>query len=163
MAVVGAGVKAPGGTTVDELWASLCAARATAAPFHDERWGPTPRLLACVVEDFDPAAYVTPAEARRMDRSHVLAIGAAQDAMDGVVGAPRPPAERCAVVCGVGYGVAALVEQQVTTLLDRGLRGISPLAIAMSSPGIVKCRAWASMARTVASGWRSRAALTMSR
>jgi 3-oxoacyl-[acyl-carrier-protein] synthase II len=137
VAVVGAGVKAPGGTTVDELWASLCAARATAAPFHDERWGPTPRLLACVVEDFDPAAYVTPAEARRMDRSHVLAIGAAQDAMDGVVGAPRPSAERSAVVCGVGYGVAALVEQQVTTLLDRGLRGISPLAIPMAMPSSV--------------------------
>ena len=78
-------MKAPGGTTVDELWASLCAGRSTAAPYHDERWGPAPRLLACSVEGFDPAAYVTPAEVRRMDRSHLLAIGAAQDAMDGVV------------------------------------------------------------------------------
>ncbi len=137
VAVVGAGVKAPGGTTVDELWASLCAGRSTAAPYHDERWGPAPRLLACSVEGFDPAAYVTAAEARRMDRSHLLAIGAAQDAMDGVVGAPRPPPERCAVVCGVGYGVAALVEQQVTTLFDRGLRGISPLAIPMAMPSSV--------------------------
>ena len=137
VAVVGAGVKAPGGTTVDELWASLSRGRSTAAPYHDERWGPAPRLLACSVEGFDPAAYVTAAEARRMDRSHLLAIGAAQDAMDGVVGAPRPPPERCAVVCGVGYGVAALVEQQVTTLFDRGLRGISPLAIPMAMPSSV--------------------------
>ena len=137
VAVVGAGVKAPGGTTVDELWASLCAGRPTAAPYHDERWGPSPRLLACSVEGFDPSAYVTPAEARRMDRSHLLAIGAAQDAIDAVVGAPRPPPERCAVVCGVGYGVAALVEQQVTTLFDRGLRGISPLAIPMAMPSSV--------------------------
>ena len=72
-----------------------------------------------------------------MDRSHLLAIGAAQDAIDGVVGAPRPAAERCAVVCGVGYGVAALVEQQVTALFDRGLRGISPLAIPMAMPSSV--------------------------
>ena len=40
-------------------------------------------------------------------------------------------------MCGVGYGVAALVEQQVTTLFDRGLRGISPLAIPMAMPSSV--------------------------
>src|SRR5262245_60076574 len=132
VAIVGAGLKAPGGTTVDELWASLCAARPTAAPYADERWGSAPRLLASTVTGFDPEAYVTPAESRRMDRAHLLAIGAAQDALDGVGDGPRPAPERCAVVCGVGYGVASLVEQQVNSLYERGLRGISPFTIPMA-------------------------------
>jgi acyl transferase domain-containing protein len=37
VAVVGAGVKAPGGTTVDELWTSLCEARSRAVRFVDAR------------------------------------------------------------------------------------------------------------------------------
>jgi 3-oxoacyl-[acyl-carrier-protein] synthase II len=139
VAVVGAGVKAPGGTSVDELWTSLCAGRSTAAPFHDDRFGPNVRVLASSVTGFEPGDYVTPAEARRMDRSHLLAIGAAQDAMGqtGESGGARTAAERCAVVCGVGYGVAVLVERQVTTLLAGGLRGVSPLAIPMAMPSSV--------------------------
>jgi 3-oxoacyl-[acyl-carrier-protein] synthase II len=138
VAVVGAGIKAPGGSTVEELWSSLCAGRATARPFHDERFGPGVRVLACTVDE-DPAGYLTRPEQRRMDRSHLLAIGAAQDAVDEAAGggSPLPPAERCAVVCGVGYGVAVLVERQVSILFDRGLRGVSPLAIPMAMPSSV--------------------------
>jgi 3-oxoacyl-[acyl-carrier-protein] synthase II len=137
IAVIGAGVKAPGGAAVDDLWSSLCGGRATAVPYHEPRFGPEPRLLRCDADDFDPAPYLKPAELRRMDRSHVLAIAAAQDAMDGA--ADRLPApERRAVVCGVGYGVATLVEQQVTTLLvGNGLKGVSPLAIPMAMPSSV--------------------------
>jgi 3-oxoacyl-[acyl-carrier-protein] synthase II len=134
---VGAGLKAPGGNTVDELWASLCAGRGTAAPFTDARFGPDVRVLASSVEGFEPLHYVTPADARRMDRSHLLAIGAAQDAVDAVGEGGWPDAERCGVVCGVGYGVAVLVERQVTTLLDHGLKGVSPLAIPMAMPSSV--------------------------
>ena len=126
VAIVGAGLKAPGGNTVDELWASLCAGRTTAARFTDPRFGPAVRMLACRVDGFDPLDYLKPAEVRRMDRSHVLAIGAAQDAVTSFGDEGWPPPERRAVVCGVGYGVAALVERQVTTLLDSRPEGREP-------------------------------------
>jgi 3-oxoacyl-[acyl-carrier-protein] synthase II len=137
VAVVGAGVKAPGGNTVDELWASLRAGRSTAARFTDPRFGPSVRVLACRVEGFEPLDYLKPAEVRRTDRSHHLAIGAAQDAVDEAGDRGWPPPERRAVVCGVGYGVAQLVERQVSTLFDHGLKGVSPLAIPMAMPSSV--------------------------
>src|SRR5262245_18676390 len=138
VAVVGAGLKAPGGTTVAALWSSLCGGTSTARPFHDDRFSPGVKVLVCSVDE-DLSGYVTPPEQRRMDRSHLLAIGAAQDAIDEATsgGSPLPPAERCAVVCGVGYGVAVLVERQVSLLFERGLRGVSPLAIPMAMPSSV--------------------------
>ena len=106
VAVVAAGLKAPGGNTIEELWAALCAGRAFAEPFVDSRLPTAADVLVGRVSGFDPSAYCTPVELRRLDRSHLLAIGAAQDAMDAY-GGVLPPPERCAVVCGVGFGATA--------------------------------------------------------
>ena len=127
------GVKAPGGCTVDELWQSLCKSLSTAREFDDPRLPPDVRILVSLVDDFDPAAYLTPAEVRRFDRSHQLAVGAAQDAMDAVQG-PLPPPERCAVVCGVGLGASATYDEQHANLLERGVRAMSPLTTPMVMP-----------------------------
>jgi 3-oxoacyl-[acyl-carrier-protein] synthase II len=133
VAVVGAGVKAPGGLTVDELWATLGEGRPTAERFSDERLPADADVLVSRVAGFDAAAYCSPTERRRLDRAHQLAVAAAQDAMDASGGA-RPPDERCAVVCGVGLGAAAMHEEQHARLRDLGLRGVSPLAIPMLMP-----------------------------
>jgi 3-oxoacyl-[acyl-carrier-protein] synthase II len=133
VAVVGAGVKTPGGLTVDELWASLCAGRATAEPFADDRLPADAQLLVSRVARFDAGTYLSPLERRRLDRAHQLALAAAQDAVDAA-GGERPLGDRCAVVCGVGIGAAALHEEQHARLRDLGLRGVSPLAIPMLMP-----------------------------
>jgi 3-oxoacyl-[acyl-carrier-protein] synthase II len=133
VAVVGAGVKTPAGLTIAALWDSLCAGRSTAQPYADDRLPREAQVLACRVVDFDPTAYLSPIERRRFDRAHQLAVGAAQDAMDDC-GAARPPAERCAVVCGIGLGATAFQEEQYTRLLTLGPNGISPLAIPMMMP-----------------------------
>jgi 3-oxoacyl-[acyl-carrier-protein] synthase II len=133
VAVVGAGVKAPGGTTVDELWQTLCRGRSYAVPFVDERLPDGANCLVSLVDDFDATAYLSTTEARRLDRSHHLAIGAAQDALDAWGGVP-PPAERCAVVCGVGLGATATYETQHARLLADGLRALSPIVVAMLMP-----------------------------
>ena len=92
VAVVGAGVKAPGGLAVADLWTSVCAARSTAEPYTDARFPPDARVLVSRVVGFDPAAYLSPVERRRFDRAHQLAIGAAQDALDALW--PRAAATR---------------------------------------------------------------------
>jgi len=133
VAVVGVGLKAPGGLTVDQLWSSVCAAQTTAEPFIDRRFPSDVRVLVSRVAGFDPAAYLSPIEQRRFDRTHQLAIGAAQDALDDC-GAPLPALNRCAVVCGVGLGAAAFDEEQHRRLIESGLKGISPLAIPLLMP-----------------------------
>ena len=69
---------------MDDLWASLCTGASTAELFEDERLTPAQATLVCRVRDFDPSAYLTPVEVRRLDRSHALAIAAAQDAIDQI-------------------------------------------------------------------------------
>jgi 3-oxoacyl-[acyl-carrier-protein] synthase II len=131
--VVGAGLKAPGGTTVDELWAALRAGRSVAEPYEDERLPADARLVVSRVGGFDPADYLSGVELRRLDRAHQLAMGAAQDALD-CLGGRLPPRERCAVVCGVGLGAASTFEEQHERVLRRGLRAMSPLTVPMGMP-----------------------------
>jgi len=135
VAVVGAGVKTPAGNDVGELWESLCAGRPSAEVFDDDRLPPGAAALVCRVSGFDPAAYLTPIEVRRLDRSHALAIGAAADAI-GQCGELPVPARR-AVVCGIGLGAASTYEEQVSGLLERGAHGVSPLTIPMVMPSSV--------------------------
>jgi 3-oxoacyl-[acyl-carrier-protein] synthase II len=131
--VVGAGVKTPGGLTIDELWAAVCAGRSTAEPYADERLPPDAQLLVSRVSRFNASDYLTSIERRRFDRAHQLAIGAAQDAID-MCGAGLPPGERCAVVCGVGMGAAGIQEDQHVRLLEHGFKSVSPLAIPTMMP-----------------------------
>jgi 3-oxoacyl-[acyl-carrier-protein] synthase II len=136
IAVVAAGVKAPGGTTPDELWTALTRARSTAVAFEDARLPVDSGVACCRVEGFDARRYLTAAEMRRLDRCHHLAIGAAQDALDALEGA-TPPTDRCAVVCGVGFGATATYEDQHARLLDQGLKALSPLAIPLVMPNSI--------------------------
>jgi 3-oxoacyl-[acyl-carrier-protein] synthase II len=135
VAVTGAGVKTPAGNSAGELWENLCAGRPSAEVFSDDRLPPGTAALVCRVSGFDPAAYLTPVEVRRLDRSHALAIGAAADAL-GQCG-ELPAAARRAVVCGIGLGAAATYEEQVSRLLGQGVRGVSPLTIPMVMPSSV--------------------------
>ena len=132
VAVIGAGVKTPAGNTVDELWKNLCAGHPTAEVFTDDRLPPGTAALVCRVNGFDPASCLTPIEARRLDRSHALAIGAAVDAL-GQCGELPAPARR-AVVCGIGLGAASAQEEQTSRLLKEGVRGLSPLAVPIVMP-----------------------------
>src|SRR5215510_4992465 len=135
VAVIGAGVKTPAGNSVSELWASLCAGRPSAEVFEDRRLPPDAAALVCRARGFEPAAYLTLVEARRLDRSHALAIGAATDALSQCGELPERP--RRAVVCGVGLGAASTYEEQTSRLLERGARGVSPLTIPMVMPSSV--------------------------
>ncbi|MGZ4607489.1 MAG: beta-ketoacyl-[acyl-carrier-protein] synthase family protein, partial [Blastococcus sp.] len=133
VAVIGAGVAAPGGLTPDELWATLCAGVSVAERFEDDRLPPEIDVLVARVEGLRVGDYLPPVQARRFDRCQHLAVAAAQQAMDGVTG-DLPPAERCAVVCGVGLGANAYYEVQHEHLLRDGLRALNPLTVPVVMP-----------------------------
>ena len=128
-------MKTPAGNSADELWASLCSARPSAELFTDDRLPPGTAALVSRARGFDPAAYLTPIETRRLDRSHALAIGAAADALGQIDELPEPA--RRAVVCGVGLGAASTYEEQTSGLLERGIRGVNPLTIPLVMPSSV--------------------------
>ena len=128
-------MKSPAGNSVGELWGNLCAGRPSADVFKDDRLPPGTAALVCRVTGFDPAAYLTPMEVQRLDRSHALAIGAAADAL-GQCGELPDPARR-AVVCGVGLGAASTYEEQTSRLLEQGVRGVSRVTIPMVMPSSV--------------------------
>jgi 3-oxoacyl-[acyl-carrier-protein] synthase II len=132
IAVVGTGLKAPGGNSVDELWASLCSACSTAVVYGDERLDGV-EVLVCRVDGFDPTVYFSTSELRRLDRVHQLGLAAAQDALDGCRGS-MPEPDRCAVVCGVALGASATYEAQHSQLLEGGLHAVHPLALPMIMP-----------------------------
>jgi len=128
-AVVGAGVKTPAGSTPDQLWANALAARSGIAAYQDPRLPASVAVVAGQVTGFDPLDYAGPADATRLDRLHLLAIGAADDALAGI---DRPPPDRCAVVCGVGYGAAASLEELHRTVVEHGIRGLTPFSVPLN-------------------------------
>src|SRR6202040_4162392 len=77
VAVTGLGVKTPAGTDLETFWARLLSGRSTAATISRYDPTPLPVRIGCEVQDFDPAAYLGPKEARRVDRVTQLGLAAA--------------------------------------------------------------------------------------
>jgi len=136
VAVTGMGVKAPTGLTVDDLWAGLVAGRSAAAPVtlfdaSDHTVG-----IACEVHDFDPVPYVGPKEVRRTDRTALLGVAAAADAVDDATRDAPFGADplRCAVVAGSGIGGIRTLEDQVIGYTEKGPGKVGPFLVPMMMP-----------------------------
>ncbi|HZD72221.1 MAG TPA: beta-ketoacyl-ACP synthase II [Actinomycetes bacterium] len=86
---------------------------------------PYPVRIAGEVRDFDPERAVSRKEARRMDRSVLLAVAAADEAAaDAGLEATRP--ERVGVVVGSAIGGVAMIEEQQRLLMEKGPGRVSP-------------------------------------
>ncbi|MFC4013833.1 beta-ketoacyl-[acyl-carrier-protein] synthase family protein [Nonomuraea purpurea] len=116
VAVTGLGVRTPAGNDVKTFWSTLLDGRSTARTISSFDASGLPVGFACQVPDFDPGDYVTGKQARRMDRTTLLAVCAAADAI-GDAGPTEVPPERRAVVTGTGLGGNETAE---STLLGPG-------------------------------------------
>jgi 3-oxoacyl-[acyl-carrier-protein] synthase II len=130
VAVTGVGVKSPAGTEVASFWATILAGRPAAAPLTIIDASALPVTFGCEVRDFDPAAYVGPKEARRLDRVTQLGFAAAADALSDAGEVHADPA-RCAVVIGTGIGGLQTLEEQVSVYLQKGPTRVSPFFVPM--------------------------------
>jgi 3-oxoacyl-[acyl-carrier-protein] synthase II len=101
VAVTGLGVRTPAGNDLKTFWSTLIDGRSTARTITSFDTTGLPVDFACQVLDFDPADYVTGRQARRMDRTTLLAVCAAADAIADAGPAGVVP-ERRAVVTGTG-------------------------------------------------------------
>lgn len=130
VAVTGLGVKTPAGTDLETFWARLLSGRSTAATIRRYDPTPLPVRIGCEVHDFDPAAYLGPKEARRVDRVTQLGLAAAVDALADA-GDPNVDPARCAVIMGTGIGGLITLEEQITIYLEKGAGRVSPFLVPM--------------------------------
>jgi 3-oxoacyl-[acyl-carrier-protein] synthase II len=133
-AIVGYGVASPLGSSRAEFELGLATeGRTRACPVefpileHSQFFG-------CPVVGVDPFERLAAHEVRRMDRSHLLGLWAAEDALAGLSSVER---DRCSVVVGIGYGAAAFAEEQFLALHSRGIRAVSPATIPTVMPNSV--------------------------
>jgi 3-oxoacyl-[acyl-carrier-protein] synthase II len=131
--VTGMGAKSPAGVTVDDLWDGLLAARSAAAPVTLFDASAHSVGFACEVRDFDPVAYVGPKEVRRTDRTALLGLAAAADAIAAstATGPFGVDPVRCGVVAGSGIGGIRTLEDQVIGYAEKGPSKVGPFLVPM--------------------------------
>jgi 3-oxoacyl-[acyl-carrier-protein] synthase II len=83
--------------------------------------------------DFDPEAHIDPRAARRMDRFTQLGLVASLEAA-AEAGVSDCDPDRIAVILGTGIGGLTTLQEQCTSFLERGERGVSPNFVPMMMP-----------------------------
>jgi 3-oxoacyl-[acyl-carrier-protein] synthase II len=96
-----------------------------------------------VASGFDPERYMDPRVARRTDRFAQFAVAAADQAAAEADLAGCDP-QRMAVIIGTGVGGLISMQENLTSFLERGERGVSPNFVPMMMPnaaaGVVAIR-----------------------
>ncbi|MFR9721951.1 beta-ketoacyl-[acyl-carrier-protein] synthase family protein [Streptomyces sp. MS19] len=104
VAVTGMGVKCPAGTSAEEAFATVLAARPTAAAVPLLAAAGLPVRIACLVPPFDVEPYIGRRELRQIDRTTALLLCAADDALADARLPEGVPAHRVGVHVGTGVG-----------------------------------------------------------
>jgi 3-oxoacyl-[acyl-carrier-protein] synthase II len=128
--VTGLGIISPVGNTVPEAWDAVLAGKSGIT--RVTRFDPS-RLasqIAGEVKNFDVSKYLSPKEARRMDRFIHFGMAAGLQAWKDSGNTVTPEtAERFGINFGSGMGGLPLIEEMHNELLKNGPRRISPFFI----------------------------------
>jgi len=128
--VTGLGIVCPIGNTVVEAWSSVLAAKSGIGRITHFDAGLLSSRIAGEVKNFDVAAYLSPKEARRMDRFIHLGIAAGVQALkDSGLEVTEANATRIGVNIGSGIGGLPMIEETHDDVLEGGPRKISPFFI----------------------------------
>ena len=128
--VTGLGIVCPIGNTVAEAWSSALAAKSGVGRITHFDASVLSSRIAGEVKNFDVAAYLSPKEARRMDRFIHLGIAAGVQALkDSGLEVTEANATRIGVNIGSGIGGLPMIEQTHNDVLKGGPRKISPFFI----------------------------------
>ncbi len=89
--------------------------------------------LAAEVKDFNPAEYIVPKEARKMDRYTQFACAAAKEAIeDSGLDMQKENADRCGCIVSSGIGGIATTAAEHKKVMEKGFDMISPFFIPMT-------------------------------
>ena len=128
--VTGLGIICPIGNTVAEAWSNALAGKSGIGRIT--RFDPSSlsSQIAGEVKNFDVGAYLSPKEARRMDRFIHFGMAAGIQALkDSGIQVTEANATRIGVNIGSGIGGLPMIEETYNDLLKGGPRKISPFFI----------------------------------
>ena len=130
--VTGLGIISPVGSTVPEAWDAVLAGKSGITRVTRFDASRLSCQIAGEVKDFDVSKYLSPKEARRMDRFIHFGIAAGLQAWkdSGLAIVPESAdAERFGINFGSGIGGLPLIEEMHNELLKSGPRRVSPFFI----------------------------------
>lgn len=135
--VTGLGAITPIGNSIDSFWNSIKEGKNgidNITLFDTEDFKVK---LAAEVKDFNAEEYIGKKDAKRLDRYTQLALVAAKECMkDSNIDLNKVDRERFGVLFGSGIGGLITIENQITTMLNRGPSRVSPLTIPASISNI---------------------------
>src|SRR4029079_11390411 len=121
VAITGYGVVAPSGIGKKAFWDGLNGPGITGS-----------RRIE--IEDWDPLPYFdNPKNARRADRVEQFALAAAADAFEHA-GTPTVEPDRFGTIFATGVGGLRTNEEQITVMITKGERRVSPFTVPMMMP-----------------------------
>ncbi|MEI6633782.1 MAG: beta-ketoacyl-ACP synthase II [Chlamydiota bacterium] len=140
--ITGMGALAPNGNNAQEMWDALCNGRSGIGPVTSFDASAFPTRFGGEVKGFDAGKYVSPKEARRMDRFVQFAVAAAKMAVeDSGLDLQAQDPQRIGVIVGSGIGGIKTIEDQHTLMVTKGPQRISPFFIPMlivnMAPGMI--------------------------
>ena len=128
--VTGMGVITSVGTGVDNYWDGLLAGKCGITAVNRFDSNDIASKVASEINDFNPEDYMDPKEARRNDRYAQLALAATHHALkDSGLSRDDLVPDRTGVIVGSGIGGMETIEKQMTALIERGPRRVSPFMI----------------------------------
>lgn len=128
--ITGMGTLTSVGNGIEDFWCGLKSGKSGITGitrFDDEGIA---SKVASEIKDFNPEDFMDPKEARRNDRYAQLALAATHYALsDSGLTRDQLVPDRTGVIVGSGIGGMETIEKQMTTLIERGPRRVSPFMI----------------------------------
>lgn len=128
--VTGIGTLASIGNGIDEFWESLKSGKSGITGVTRFDCSDITSKVASEITRFNPEDIMDPKEVRRNDRYAHLALAATHYALaDANLSREDLVPDRTGVLVGSGIGGMETIEKQMTTLIERGPRRVSPFMI----------------------------------
>ena len=126
--ITGMGVVAPNGIGVDKFWDSLVHGRSGIKAITQFDVSTYQSKIAGEIEEFTPTDYITPKNARRMDRFSQFGVACAKMALiDCGLNLEKIGENSIGISVGSSVGGLPHAEEQHSIFLEKGLKRVNPL------------------------------------
>ena len=128
--VTGMGIVSPVGNDIDTAWRNICEGNSGIGPITEIDASEFATRIAGEVRDFDIGEFISPRDARRMDKFMHYGIAASVNAVrDSGLEVTEENGHRIGVAMGAGIGGLATIEDNHNKYLAGGARKVSPFFI----------------------------------
>ncbi len=135
--ITGMGAISSLGCSSSELWQAIQTGKSGISKIENIQVDDLPTQVGAEIKDFDPANFLEKKELKRMDRFVQYAMAATKMAIEeAAIEFSTMDKERVGVIIGTGIGGIETIENQHTTLLEKGPHKISPFLIPMMLPNM---------------------------